>query len=117
MSRRSRKKKAPPAPQRRRPSLPLVALALLLFGLNRGFDVYDDYYGEKRSFLSFEQLERRADAIVAPAESWIREQSGPWFAWMHLFDYLERFAKEAPPGRYRADIARARDRIREIEKS
>ena len=30
--------------------------------------------------------------------------------------YLERFASEALPGRYRADIARSRVQIREIEK-
>ncbi|HSF16100.1 MAG TPA: sulfatase-like hydrolase/transferase [Vicinamibacteria bacterium] len=56
------------------------------FGLNRGFDVYDDYYGERRAFLSFTQLERRADVVVASAERWLGETSGPWFAWVHLFD-------------------------------
>ncbi len=56
------------------------------FGLNRGFDVYDDYYGERRGFLSFAQLERPADAVVASAERWIGEARAPWFAWVHLFD-------------------------------
>ncbi|MFQ5790989.1 MAG: sulfatase [Acidobacteriota bacterium] len=66
------------------------------FGLNRGFDVYDDYYGEKRAFLSFVQLERRADAVVAPAERWIQEGArAPWFAWVHLFDPHAPY--EAPP--------------------
>ena len=76
------------------------------FGLNRGFDVYDDYYGEKRSLLSFEQLERRADAVVAPAESWIREQSGVWFAWVHLFDPHTPY--DAPRARAGTDAYGAR---------
>jgi arylsulfatase A-like enzyme/Tfp pilus assembly protein PilF len=56
------------------------------FGLNRGFDVYDDYYGEKRGFLSFHQVERRADAVLDAAERWIGDAREPWFAWVHLFD-------------------------------
>lgn len=56
------------------------------FGLNRGFDVYDDYYGEKRGILSLAQLERPADAVVAPAERWIGTGETPWFAWVHLYD-------------------------------
>jgi arylsulfatase A-like enzyme/tetratricopeptide (TPR) repeat protein len=56
------------------------------FGLNRGFDVYDDYYGEKRGLLSLAQLERPADAVVASAERWIGEARTPWFAWVHLYD-------------------------------
>ncbi len=56
------------------------------FGLNQGFDLYDDYYGEKRSFLSFSPLERRASAIVEPAGRFIRQAEKPWFAWLHLFD-------------------------------
>jgi arylsulfatase A-like enzyme/tetratricopeptide (TPR) repeat protein len=56
------------------------------FGLNRGFDLYDDYYGEKRGFLSFNQVERRADAVLDSAERWIGKAREPWFAWVHLFD-------------------------------
>jgi arylsulfatase A-like enzyme/Tfp pilus assembly protein PilF len=57
------------------------------FGLTRGFDVYDDYYGEQRAFVDFGELERRAEAVVEPAESWIGGQARePWFAWVHLFD-------------------------------
>jgi arylsulfatase A-like enzyme/Flp pilus assembly protein TadD len=56
------------------------------FGLNRGFDVYDDYYGEKRGSLSFAQVERPANDVIASAERWIGQARGPWFAWIHLFD-------------------------------
>ena len=66
------------------------------FGLNRGFDVYDDYLGEKRVFLSFIELERRAEAVIAPAERWVRENARePWFGWVHVFDPHAPYA--APP--------------------
>jgi arylsulfatase A-like enzyme/Flp pilus assembly protein TadD len=65
------------------------------FGLNRGFDLYDDYYGEKRGLLSFAQLERRADAVLSSAERWIGEARSPWFAWVHLFDAHAPY--RAPP--------------------
>jgi arylsulfatase A-like enzyme/Tfp pilus assembly protein PilF len=81
------------------------------FGLNRGFDVYDDYYGEKRGFLSFAQLERPADAVVSSAERWIREARAPWFAWMHLYDAHAPYrpppelARKLPNDLYGAEVA------------
>jgi arylsulfatase A-like enzyme/tetratricopeptide (TPR) repeat protein len=81
------------------------------FGLNRGFDVYDDYYGEKRGFLSFTQLERPAAAVVAPAERWIGEARSPWFAWVHLFDAHSPYqpppeqARKFPSDPYGAEVA------------
>ncbi len=57
------------------------------FGLDQGFDLYDDYYGEKRSFASFTELERPAEAVLAPAQAWLEGRSDkPWFVWVHLFD-------------------------------
>jgi arylsulfatase A-like enzyme/Flp pilus assembly protein TadD len=78
------------------------------FGLNRGFDNYDDRlpHGDR---ASFHFAERRAAEVVAVAGDWIlsgvsgpgtaslaNPQSaapgpqspvpGPWFAWVHLFD-------------------------------
>jgi choline-sulfatase len=55
------------------------------FGLNRGFDVYDDNYGEKHEGDDTEGAERRARDVIAPATSWIEKQ-GNWFAWVHLYD-------------------------------
>jgi choline-sulfatase len=54
------------------------------FGLNAGFDVYDDTMdsgGEDRG-----ERERRADAVVRPALDWIGARPGKWFAWVHLYD-------------------------------
>jgi choline-sulfatase len=85
------------------------------FGLNRGFDVYDDNYGEKHEGDEAEGAERRAEDVIRPATSWILQQSaflnsrgapppldgassaspsarvrggaaGAWFAWVHLYD-------------------------------
>jgi arylsulfatase A-like enzyme/Tfp pilus assembly protein PilF len=45
------------------------------FGLNRGFDVYDDRYGEKHPGDDTEGAERRAEEVIRPATAWITEQS------------------------------------------
>jgi len=84
------------------------------FGLNQGFDVYDDRFGDTRVPDEFVMPERPASAVIPLARSWIaaREAGGPgglggssgaarprepkpdlpdlpgqpWFAWVHLFD-------------------------------
>jgi len=55
------------------------------FGLDQGFDLYDDSLGRSRSRVSFS--ERRAFDVVAPARSWIANQGqNLYFVWIHLFD-------------------------------
>jgi choline-sulfatase len=44
------------------------------FGLNRGFDVYDDRYGERPAGDAAEGAERRAEDVVRPAADWILER-------------------------------------------
>src|SRR5438094_5156431 len=80
------------------------------FGLNRGFDVYDDRFGDTRAPDEFAMPERPASAVVPLARQWIAERheagesgrsggsgdassgaralqaSGSWFVWIHLFD-------------------------------
>jgi len=41
------------------------------FGLDSGFDVYDDRYGEKHAGDATEGAERRAEDVIAPALEWI----------------------------------------------
>ncbi len=57
------------------------------FGLDQGFDVYDDNYGVREPGL-LEFVERRADAVVGLARAWLRGRTGPepWFLWIHVFD-------------------------------
>jgi arylsulfatase A-like enzyme len=58
------------------------------FGLNRGFDHYDDYYGEKRAYASFTEVERKSDAVLSAARAWLEPRASAtdakWFAWIHL---------------------------------
>jgi arylsulfatase A-like enzyme/Flp pilus assembly protein TadD len=64
------------------------------FGLNTGFDVYDDRFGETRAPTEFVMPERPATTVVPLARNWIRTSgtsgtSGterPWFVWVHVFD-------------------------------
>jgi arylsulfatase A-like enzyme/Tfp pilus assembly protein PilF len=44
------------------------------FGLNRGFDVYDDRYGEKHGDDT-KGAERRAEDVIRPAVEWINQSS------------------------------------------
>jgi arylsulfatase A-like enzyme/Flp pilus assembly protein TadD len=74
------------------------------FGLDRGFDVYDDRYGEKHEGDDTEGAERRAEEVVAPAEKWILQPSAisrqyqhqPFFAWIHLYDPHEPYRAPEP---------------------
>lgn len=65
------------------------------FGLNQGFDVYDDNYGTHNSLKLF-FVERRAEKVIAPALEWISSQKGKWFSWIHLFDPHQPYAPPPP---------------------
>lgn len=56
------------------------------FGLNQGFDVYDDRIPEAGPTVDFALPERRADEVVAAARAWIDTQSSRWFGFVHVFD-------------------------------
>ncbi|MGA1794781.1 MAG: sulfatase-like hydrolase/transferase [bacterium] len=56
------------------------------FGLDKGFDVYDDILSEdpEQNFLD---KERRADAVTRAATEWLSEtRPGRFFMWIHYFD-------------------------------
>lgn len=65
------------------------------FGLTRGFDVYDDNYGT-RGGSEFSYVERKAEAVVEKALAWLREQTAPWFIWVHCFDPHQRYEPPEP---------------------
>jgi arylsulfatase A-like enzyme/tetratricopeptide (TPR) repeat protein len=81
------------------------------FGLNIGFDVYDDRIAEAGSTVDFALPERRADTVVAAALGWTRAQQSKWFAWVHVFDphapYQApiEFARRYPHDPYAAEVA------------
>jgi arylsulfatase A-like enzyme/Flp pilus assembly protein TadD len=57
------------------------------FGLDHGFDVYDDHYPEGSDEAEFVIAERRGDEVVRLALAWWRQQKGkPRFLWIHLYD-------------------------------
>jgi arylsulfatase A-like enzyme/tetratricopeptide (TPR) repeat protein len=84
------------------------------FGLNHGFDVYDDHYPKGGTGEHYLFPERKGDKVVAPALAWWQRQRGKRrFMWVHLFDphapydpvepYLSRF-----PGQpYYGEVAAA----------
>lgn len=65
------------------------------FGLDQGFDVYDDSYGT-RNPLGFFYVEREAEKVIDPAIEWMKKQSGKWFCWIHLFDPHQPYLPPAP---------------------
>ncbi|HYO16070.1 MAG TPA: sulfatase-like hydrolase/transferase [Thermoanaerobaculia bacterium] len=57
------------------------------FGLNRGFDVYDDRFPRGSDPDEFVIAERRGDQVVAPALAWWNARRGkPRFLWVHTYD-------------------------------
>ncbi len=67
------------------------------FGLDRGFEVYDDRYPEGSDPTEFVLPERRGDEVVAAALEWWRERRGrPRFLWVHLFDPHAPYAPPEP---------------------
>ena len=57
------------------------------FGLNHGFDVYDDNYGKGSASTDFIMQERPASAVLDAATKWWSANSGrKRFMWVHLYD-------------------------------
>jgi len=93
------------------------------FGLNAGFDLYDDRV--QGSSANLEIVQRPAEAVLAPAFAWIaanpepknpeptnenperrtpNAEPRPWFAWVHLYDPHEPYAPPEPyASRYAQD--------------
>jgi arylsulfatase A-like enzyme/Flp pilus assembly protein TadD len=69
-----------------------------LFGLNQGFEVYDDQMpkpGKGHQFM--EDAERRAGETVDRAVRWLDTQSGkPFFLWVHVYDPHAPYQPPAP---------------------
>ncbi len=86
------------------------------FGLNQGFDVYDDLFPAQPS-LPFTFSERKAEMVINSALHWLEGQRGPWFCWLHLWDphtpylppesYLKRFSHDP----YSGEVAYVDDQL------
>ncbi len=67
------------------------------FGLDAGFQVYDDRYTRGSDAGEFQFPERRGDQVVAAALSWWKKETGkPRFLWVHLFDPHAPYAPPEP---------------------
>lgn len=82
------------------------------FGLNQGFDLYDDYYGDTNALNDFVIVERRAEKVIAPALTWLKNnEKNHWFCWIHLFDPHmpyeppEYYTKKYPNDSYAGEVA------------
>jgi arylsulfatase A-like enzyme/tetratricopeptide (TPR) repeat protein len=82
------------------------------YGLNAGFDVYDDNYGKGAASLDFTNQERPAGAVLEAAARWWRSTEGkPRFIWIHLYDAHapyrppEPFATEYAANPYLGEVA------------
>ena len=73
------------------------------FGLDHGFDVYDDNYGKGQGAFDFTIQERRADAVLQAATAWWRNNEGrKRFLWVHVYDPHAPYAPPEPfAGEYR----------------
>ena len=66
------------------------------FGLNAGFDVYDERFGDGFGPVDLAMPERPASEVVPLAREWIAGRGAgaegggssgpPWFVWVHVFD-------------------------------
>jgi arylsulfatase A-like enzyme/Tfp pilus assembly protein PilF len=93
------------------------------FGLDQGFDLYDDgSFSKDRPPESAADLKRPAPEVIRRASEWLdRESSRPFFLFVHLFDLHRPY--NAPPryaakGRseYDAELAYVDDTIGEFER-
>ncbi len=102
-----------------------------MWGLNRGFDVYDDDLGlEPGRSNDLFLVERRGDRTVDRLLTWLNQQgSAPFFVWLHLYDphspyrppepYLSRYASHPYDGEIAFDdaqVARVFTRLKETHR-
>jgi arylsulfatase A-like enzyme/Flp pilus assembly protein TadD len=60
------------------------------FGLDQGFDVYDDDFGKKS------EGEIRAEFVVDKALAWLKLKESPWFLWVHCYDPHDPYTPPDP---------------------
>jgi arylsulfatase A-like enzyme/Flp pilus assembly protein TadD len=67
------------------------------FGLDKGFQVYDDRTTRGSEADEFGMTERRGDEVVSAALAWWNAQRGkPRFLWVHLYDPHAPYAPPEP---------------------
>lgn len=65
------------------------------FGLNQGFDVYDDDFSLEEPGID-RGRERRAQAVLDRALAWLKGRTTPWFLWIHCYDPHDPYSPPEP---------------------
>jgi choline-sulfatase len=55
-------------------------------GIGRGFGLWDDDVVPTRAFQALSRVQRPGDEAEASMERWIEKESGPFFAFLHLYE-------------------------------
>jgi len=72
------------------------------FGLDQGFDVYDDKFAQAQAFKPLNS-ERRAEQVYSSFAQWMEKNSDDqFFCWVHFFDPHIPYA---PPSPYRENFS------------
>jgi arylsulfatase A-like enzyme/Tfp pilus assembly protein PilF len=85
------------------------------FGLDTGFELYEDSFADGRSAVDFRLPERSGAETVRLAQRWIAAAppDRPWFAWVHLYDPHTPYhpppelARRFPDSPYLGEVAAA----------
>jgi arylsulfatase A-like enzyme/Tfp pilus assembly protein PilF len=57
------------------------------FGLNQGFDIYDDGYPTSNNINELSMPERTAGSVADSTLTWLeKHKNSKWFAWVHFYD-------------------------------
>jgi arylsulfatase A-like enzyme len=82
------------------------------FGLNQGFDAYDDRFPAESVLREGDTAQRPAAEVSRLALAWVdQHQTGPFFLWCHYFDAhaphqpIEPYKSRFPGDAYAAEIA------------
>jgi arylsulfatase A-like enzyme/tetratricopeptide (TPR) repeat protein len=93
------------------------------WGLNQGFDVYDDRFDlGKYKHLDLGSVQRPGNEVVDAALGWLdAHDKGPFFAWVHLYDphtpyeppepFLSKYQPRGMRGLYDGEIAFADQQV------
>ncbi len=76
-----------------------------VFGIDQGFQFYEDEIGKGHDAETNRHAERRAEAVWKIGRSWLEKQKGPWFCFLHFFDPHTAYAAPKPhPQTYDGEI-------------
>ena len=93
------------------------------WGLNQGFETYDDHFDMKKyKHLDLAGVQRPGNEVMDAALGWLEtHQQGPFFAWIHLYDphspyappepFASDFGGRGPAGLYDGEIAFADEQV------